>query len=65
MRYLKLAWNSITQMRPGCFGLVMEGKKALRLEKGTQTNESQMERLHPADLFVQIRVIEWKIKEIV
>jgi hypothetical protein len=49
-------------MRPGCFGLVMEVKRALRLEKGTQTKDSRMERLDPADLFVQMRVIEWKIK---
>jgi len=52
-------------MRLECFGLVMEVKRALRLEKDTQTKEVQMEWLDPADMFVQMRVIEWKIKEVV
>jgi hypothetical protein len=52
-------------MRLGCFGLAMEVKRALRLEKGTQTKESQMGRLDLADMFVQMRVIECKIKEVV
>jgi len=52
-------------MRPGCFGLVMDVKRALRLEKDTQTKEVQMEWLDHADMFVQMRVIEWKIKEVV
>jgi len=43
----------------------MEVKRALRLEKDTQTKEVQMEWLDPADMFVQMRVIEWKIKEVV
>jgi hypothetical protein len=45
-------------MRLGYSGLAMEVKRALRLEKGTQTKESQMERLGPTDMFVQMRVIE-------
>ena len=43
----------------------MEVKRALRLEKDTQTKEVQMEWLDLADMFVQIRVIEGKIKEVV
>jgi hypothetical protein len=43
----------------------MEVKRALRLEKGTQTKESQMGRLGPTDMFVQMRVIEYKIKEVI
>ena len=43
----------------------MEVKRALRLEKDTQTKEVQMEWLDHADMFVQMRVIEWKIKEVV
>jgi len=43
----------------------MEVKRALRLEKHTQTKEVQMEWLDRADMFVQMRVIEWKIKEVV
>ena len=31
-----LVWNSNIQMRLGCFGIDMEVKKALRLEKGIQ-----------------------------
>jgi hypothetical protein len=52
-------------MRLGCFGLAMEVKLGLRLEKGTQTKENQMGRLGPADMFVQMRVIERKIKWII
>ena len=40
-------------------------KKALRLEKGTQTKESQIERLVPADMFVQMRVTGCQIKGII
>jgi len=43
----------------------MEVKRALRLEKDTQTKEVQIEWLDLADMFVQMRVIEWKIKEVV
>jgi hypothetical protein len=43
----------------------MEIKKALTLEKGIQTKDSRMKMLDPADLFVQMRVIEWKIKEVI
>ncbi|KAG2537238.1 hypothetical protein PVAP13_9NG148373 [Panicum virgatum] len=56
--YLKLAWSSILLMRLGCFGFAMEAKKDLKLEKGTQTKENLMGRLAPADMFVQMRVIE-------
>ena len=63
--YLKLAWSSILLKRLGCFGLAMEVEKGLRLEKGTQTKESQMERLVHADMFVQMRGIERKIKGII
>jgi len=54
--YLKLAWNSVVQRKLGCFGLAMEVKKVLRLEKGTQTKENMMERLGHVDLFVRMRV---------
>jgi len=54
--YLKLAWNSVVQMRLGCFGLAMVDKKVSRLEKGTQTKENQMERLDRADLSVLMKV---------
>lgn len=40
-------------------------KKDLRLEKGSQIKESPMGRLGPADMFVQMRGIEKKIKEII
>jgi hypothetical protein len=52
-------------MRLGCFGLPMGVKKALRLEKGTQTKESQMEKSVPADMFVQMRVTGCQIKGII
>ena len=52
-------------MRLGCFGLAMEVKKDLRLEKGSQIKDSQMGRLGPADMFVQMRGIERKIKGII
>jgi hypothetical protein len=45
-------------MRLGCIGLAMEVKMVLRLEKGTQTKERQMGMFGPADMFVQMRVIE-------
>ena len=63
--YLKLAWSSILLMRLGCFGFAMEVKKGLKLEKGTQTKENLMGRLPPADMFVQMRVVERKIKGII
>jgi hypothetical protein len=40
-------------------------KKVSRLEKGTQTKGNQMERLGHADMFVQMRVIERRIKGII
>ena len=43
----------------------MEVKKDLRLEKGSQIKESQMGRLGPGDMFVQMRDIERKIKGII
>jgi hypothetical protein len=52
-------------MRRGCFGLPMEVKKGLRLEKATQTKENLTQRLGPANMFVQKRVTEKKIKEII
>jgi hypothetical protein len=60
-----LAWSSVQHKRLGCFGLVMEVNKDLRLEKDSQTKESQMGRLDPADMFVQMRGIERKIKGII
>ena len=47
------------------FLVAMEIKRVLRLEKGTQTKESRMGRLDPVDLFVQTRVIDCKIKEVI
>jgi hypothetical protein len=52
-------------MRLGCFGLAMGVKKVLRLEKGIQTKESLMERLVPADMFVQMKVTGCQIKGII
>jgi len=43
----------------------LEVKKALRLEKSMQTKENLMEKLDLADMFVQMKVIECKIKEII
>ena len=40
-------------------------KKNLRLEKDSQIKESRMGRLGPADMFVQMRDIERKIKGII
>jgi len=40
----------------------MEVKKGLKLEKGTEMKENLMGMLRPADMFVQMRVIERKIK---
>jgi hypothetical protein len=53
-------WNKL-----GCFGLTIEVKKDLRLEKGSQIKESRMGRLGPAEMFVQMRGIERKIKQII
>jgi hypothetical protein len=52
-------------MRLRCFGLPMEVKKGLRLENATQTKENLMGKLGPADMFVQKRVTERKIKGII
>jgi hypothetical protein len=60
-----LAWSSVLYKRLGCFGLSMEVKKDLRLEKGSQIKESQMGTLGSADMFVQMRAIERKIKRII
>jgi len=60
-----LAWSSVLYKRLGYFGLAMEVKKDLRLEKGSQIKERQMGRLGPADMFVQMRGIERKIKGII
>jgi hypothetical protein len=56
--YLKLAWNSVVQMRLGYFGLTMVVKRVLMLGKDTQTKENLMKKLGHADLFVRMRVIE-------
>ena len=37
----------------------------MRLEKSMQTKENLMEKLDLVDMFVQIKVIECKIKEII
>ena len=46
-------------------GYLWRSKKALRLEKGTQTKENPMKKLDLVDMFVQMKVIECKIKEII
>jgi hypothetical protein len=51
--------------RLGCFGLAMEVKKDSKLEQSTERKESQMGRLGPADMFVQMRVIDCQIKGII
>jgi len=51
-------------MKLGCFGLAMEAKKDLRLEKGTQA-KGRMEQLGPADMFAQMRVTDQKIKGVI
>jgi hypothetical protein len=43
----------------------LEVKKALRLENNMQTKENMMEKLDLADIFMQMKVIECKIKEII
>jgi len=60
-----LAWNSKIQMWLGHFGLAMVGREGLRLEKDIQIRDHLMARLHHVDLFVQMRVIDLSIKEIV
>jgi hypothetical protein len=60
-----LAWSSVLLKRLGCFGLAMEVKKDLKLEQSTERKESQMGRLGPADMFVQMRVIDCQIKGII
>jgi hypothetical protein len=46
--------------------VTFEVKKALRLEKKSmQIKENPMEKLDLADMFVQMKVIECKIKEII
>ena len=47
------------------FWVIFGGQKALRLEKSMQTKENLMEKLDLVDMFVQIKVIECKIKEII
>ena len=41
------------------------GQKGFEVRKSTQTKENLMERLPLADIFVQMRVIERKIKGII
>jgi hypothetical protein len=52
-----LAWSSIPYKRPGCFGLPLEVKKALRLEKNANKGNLK-EKLDLADMFMQMKVIE-------
>jgi hypothetical protein len=61
------SWHGVQYSRRGfgCFGSAMEVSKDLRLEKDSQTKESQMGWLDPADMFVQMRGIERKIKRII
>jgi hypothetical protein len=59
-----LAWSSIPYKRPGCFGLPLEAKKTLRLEKNMQTKGNLMEKIDLADMFVQMKVIECRVKGI-
>jgi len=60
-----LAWNLRIQMRLGLSGFCMLVTKVLRLEEGLQTKDHLMARLHHADLYVQMRGIAGKIKEII
>jgi hypothetical protein len=60
-----LAWNLEIHMRLGYFGLTMVRKKALRSGKGTQIKGQVMAKLLHADLFVQMRVIDCKTKDII
>jgi hypothetical protein len=50
---------------PGCFGLPMEVKKALRFERSMQTKDNLMELLDLVDMFVQMKAIECQIKGII
>jgi hypothetical protein len=60
-----LVWNLEVQKRLGCFGLLMEVVQVLRSEKDIQTRGQLMARLHHVDLFVEMRVADRKIKEII
>jgi hypothetical protein len=64
-RYLKLAWNLIPYKIPRCFGLPLEVKKALRLQRSMQTKDNLMEHLDLVDMFVQMKAIECQIKGII
>ena len=61
---LMLAWNLRIQMRLGLSGFCMLVTKVLRLEEGLQTKDHRMAMLHHADLYVQMRGIAGKIKEV-
>ena len=63
--YHTLAWNLEIQMKLGHFGLATVDSKALMSGKGIQTKDDLMARLHHANLFVQMRVIDCRIKEII
>jgi hypothetical protein len=52
-------------MRLRYFGLTTVGKKALRSGKDTQIKGQLMAKLLHADLFVQMRAVDWKTKEII
>jgi len=49
----------------GHFGLATVDSKALKSEKGIQIKDHLMARLHHANLFVQMRVIDCQTKEII
>jgi hypothetical protein len=63
--YLALAWNLEVRMKLGHFGLATVDSKALMSGKGIQTKDHTMARLHHANLFVQMRVIDCRTKEII
>jgi hypothetical protein len=55
----------MVRTRLGIFGIPMEVTSVLRLGKGIQTKRSLMGKLAHVNLFVQKRVVENKIKEII
>lgn len=59
------AWNSEIEMMLGHFGLRTVDRKDLRSEKGIQTKDQPMARLHHVGLFAQMRVIEHETKGII
>jgi hypothetical protein len=52
-------------MKLGHFGLAKVDNKASRSGKGIQTKDHLMARLHHANLFVQMRIIDCQTKEII